>query len=228
MIVIAGHDHPVAAVGTGAAPGSVVDSLGTGEPVLAAWTGARPTPAEAASLVGRGLTIETWPSTGDPLLIWEGLRPGLAMETLLMASGIPRAELEGSLSEGGHAPASFDRAECMALERGEREPLRRRDLLNAPPSSWRLAWHALLDAYARDAANGAAAVRVATGATGPIILTGGGVRSSLWVNKKLDRSTSRLEVSPVTETGTRGAAALAGVALNWWTDASLMPEEDNE
>lgn len=228
LIVIAGHDHPVAAVGTGAAPGSVVDSLGTGEPVLAAWTGARPTPAEAVSLVGKGLTIETWPSTGDPLLIWEGLRPGLAMETLLIAAGIPRAELEGSPARGVHPPAPFDRAECMALERGEQEPLRRRDLLNASPSSWRLAWHELLDAYARDAANGESAVRAATGASGPVILTGGGIRSTLWVDKKLHRTTSALQVSPITETGTRGAAALAGVALNWWKDASLMPHEDNE
>jgi sugar (pentulose or hexulose) kinase len=116
----------------------------------------------------------------------------------------------------------------VALEHGDQEPLRARDLLNGSPDPWRLAWHELLDTYARDAAAGEEAVRSATGATGPIVLTGGGIRSSLWVEKKRHRTSSAVQVSAVTETGTRGAAALAGVALNWWKDASLMPDKDNE
>lgn len=228
LVVIAGHDHPVAAVGTGSAPGSVVDSLGTGEPVMAAWTTRRPEPSQVSDLVEAGLTIETWPSTGDPLLIWEGLRPGLAMATVLATSGLTREALEvGHHAEPAVCP--FGRGEVAQLEQGDPEPLRRRGLSDSSlASGWGSAWRDLLAAYARDAARGEGIVRAATGASGPVVFTGGGIRSQQWLAAKRAATTSETRRTPLSDSGTRGAAAIVGAAIDWWEGADRMPREDNE
>ncbi len=226
LIVIAGHDHPVAAVGTGSSAGDVVDSLGTGEPVLAAWA-APPPAAEVSDLVERGFTVETWPSTGDPLLIWEGLRPGLAMDAVIGASGRSRDELESAVWDAGVRP--FSRDEARALERGDTTPLGRRDLSpESALSTWRAAWTDLLHAYARDAAVGEQEIRRATAASGPLVLTGGGLRSSLWLAAKRAATSSPIRVAALADSGARGAAAITGATLEWWPDAASMPLEDNE
>lgn len=228
LVVIAGHDHPVAAVGTGSAAGSVVDSVGTGEPVLAAWTRELPTPQQTFQLVADGLTVETWPSTGDPLLIWEGLRPGLAMDAVLGASPFGRDALEDA-GAAEEPVEPFRREETTALERGDLTPLRSRRLgPDSTAAQWRAAWAGLLAAYAGEAARGERVVRAATGARGPLVVTGGGTRSDLWLAAKRGATDSELRVTPLTDTGTRGAAAIVGAALGWWPDAASMPFEDNE
>ena len=226
LVVIAGHDHPVAAVGTGSAAGSVVDSLGTGEPVIAAWTTARPTPAQISDLVEGGLTVETWPATGDPMLVWEGLCPGQAMAALLTASGLDREVLE-AVPPLDMIVGSFTRKATIALERGDPGPLDQRDLTRSSPvSAWQAAWLDLLAAYARDAARGERIVRSATGAAGPVVVTGGGTRSKAWREAKRKATTSEIHFTTLTDTGSRGAAAIVGASLQWWDSASMMPVQD--
>ncbi|WP_024287287.1 FGGY family carbohydrate kinase [Cellulomonas sp. KRMCY2] len=214
MVVIAGHDHPVAAVGTGARAGEVVDSMGTGEPVLAAVTRSTPRPshAEVARLVADGLTVESWPSTGDVALIWEGLRPGLAMQTFLDATRGDRAALDAQAPPPGTAGLPAPDA-VRTLEQG--------GACHLPegPSSWAQ----ILDHYAVMAAKGEQAVRAATGASGVTLLTGGGLRSPRWVAAKAALGATSPVVSQATETVARGAAAIAGMACGWWSDTADMP-----
>ncbi|WP_319457691.1 MULTISPECIES: FGGY family carbohydrate kinase [unclassified Mycobacterium] len=212
-VVIAGHDHPVAAVGTGAAPGDVVDSVGTSEGLLVAMS--REQLAKAAGpgpLVADGFTIETWPGTADLVVMAEGLRPGLAMQTLLEESTTSRAALDAAAPPPGIAP-DLDRSESLALERGELGKLR------CDP----LTWASVIDHYARLAADQEAALRADSAAAGRTVLTGGGTRSTRWMFAKHWFGAQEPVISDITETVTRGGAAIVGAALGWWPDAAAMP-----
>lgn len=210
-VVVAGHDHPVAAVGAGARPGEVVDSMGTGEALLVTTHAAGLDRERVADLVARGVTVESWPTTGEPLLIHEGLRPGLAMEHFLRATGGSRAELEAHAPPPGVVRA--DAAAVRELEAGGRCGLA------AGPDSWA----AILDTYARDAASGERALREISGAAGQTVLTGGGLRSSRWLAAKAVLGEPGVAISTATETVTRGGAAMVGVRLGWWPDTGAMP-----
>lgn len=211
-VMVAGHDHPVASVGTGALPGFVIDSLGTGEPLLASPP-VRTNAHDRAIIEGVDLSthsVEMWPSTGDLLVIAEGLRPGLAMSAFLALSGLTRAPLDLALPL--NPSRILEDAEVAQLERGT--------LAIAPTvESWsNLHWY-----FTRRAAELDAGLRHVTGATGPTVVTGGGIRSRPWVEMKAAASAEPLLVSTVMEAGTRGAAAMVGCILGWWQTASDMP-----
>lgn len=210
-VLVAGHDHLVAAVGSGARVGDVVDSLGTGEPVIAVAPSDRlGTVADVAALVSRGMTVECWPPTGTATVAFEGLRPGLAMETFLRSSGIDRAELDRA-APGAREAVPLDAKVVADLEAGLSGP--------AGPADW----GALLDHYARRASEGDQLVRAATGAQGPTLVTGGGTRSARWLAAKAAWSQRPLRIVLTQETAARGAAAMAGAAAGWWADAADMP-----
>lgn len=214
-VVIAGHDHPVAAVGSGMRVGEVFDSLGTGEAIISAFS--------RAADVGRDdliahldrdphLTFEVWPSTGAPLAVWERMRPGLAMRTFLEASGVDRTVLEAGALAPGDRPG-FSADDLAALQSGR---------FPGGPVDAR-AWGELIDAYVLLAAEGIGLVREVSGARGAAILTGGGLRSRRWREAKLALGGGPLEVSTVTEAAARGCAAIAGVAAGWWERPENMP-----
>ncbi|MBU4214993.1 MAG: hypothetical protein KJ792_10085 [Actinobacteria bacterium] len=215
-VVVAGHDHLVAAVGAGVGVHEVADSLGTGEPVLAVVGRGRVREAgEVADLVDQGFTVESWPPTGDLTVAWEGLRPGLAMDTFLQVSDLSRQQLDDAAPAPGQV-VPLDDAAVVALERGEP---------GAVPSG-PTGWAALVDAYARRARDGELAVRAASGASGPVVLTGGGTRSRRWVEAKVALLEGPGVLVRTQETAARGAAAMAGVAVGWWSAAELMPGLD--
>ncbi len=212
-VVIAGHDHPVAAVGTGAAPGDVVDSVGTSEGLLVAASREHlGRPSVLQSLVDEGFTIETWPGSDDLVVMAEGLRPGLAMQTLLAGAVTSRDALDVAAPPAGAAPG-LDRDESLALERGERGQLR------CDP----LTWAGLIDHYASLAASQELALRAACGVHGRTVLTGGGTRSARWMSAKRRFGAQPPVISGITETVTRGGAAIVGAGLGWWPDAASMP-----
>lgn len=216
-VIVAGHDHPVAAVGTGAARGDIVDSVGTSEGLLVAISPKQLADAGGAGpLVDGGFTVEAWPgSSSDLVLMAEGLRPGLAMQTLLDSSATSREALEAAGVPPGVAP-ELVRRESSDLERGE---LGR--LICSP-----LTWASLVDHYARLAAEQERTLRAVSGAAGRTILTGGGTRSACWISAKRWFSPHEPVVSNVTETVTRGGAAIAGSVLGWWPHAAAMPGAD--
>lgn len=212
-VVIAGHDHPVAAVGAGVRRGEVADSMGTGEALIAVVDAADdPRHRDAALAADPYISFEVWPPTGEPLVVWERMRPGLAMRSFVEHSGTDRASLEA------HAPASastgaVDEAVSLALERGEDGGL-------APTAA---SWAAIIEYYVALANRGQRIVREIAGAAGPTVLTGGGLRSPRWRRAKALRGRAPMVVSTIEETVTRGCAAMAGAAAGWWTDAQSMP-----
>lgn len=207
-VLVAGHDHLVAAVGSGARVGDVVDSLGTGEPVLAAST-ALGDGERVADLVARGLTVECWPPTGDPTVAFEGLRPGLAMAAFVQASGLQREDLDRLAPAPGSAPA-LDPAVVASMEAGQAPRLGPQE------------WAALMDHYAQQATHGDRLLREITGAAGATLVTGGGTRSQRWLAAKQALAGGALRVVTTQETAARGAAAMAGAALGWWPEPAAM------
>lgn len=214
-VMIAGHDHPVAALGAGARPGEVVDSIGTGEAVVAVvQPELAADPRHIPSLLDLDpyLSVEMWPSTGDLLVVWERMRPGLAMRTFLERADLGRTTLD-ALAPPPRQPRAMDEATSLALESGNEV-----DLVFDP-----VAWGELTDYYVVLAQRGERLVREVTGAAGVTLLTGGGLRSPRWRAAKATLATSSLDVSTVTETASRGCAAMVGVACGWWPSAELMP-----
>lgn len=214
-VVIAGHDHPVASVGAGVRSGEVSDSMGTGEAIIASLpaTPALTTTGLAAHLDrDPDLSFEFWPADGSLLAVWERMRPGLAMRTFLENSTSSREMLD----DGAAPPSSsvaFSGADLAALQAGRR--------VDSPYDA--LAWGELIDAYVLLANEGEALARAVSGATGATVLTGGGLRSRRWRQAKVALGPDRLEVSTVAEAATRGCAAIAGTALDWWPSAEEMP-----
>lgn len=214
-VVIAGHDHPVASLGAGARPGEVVDSIGTGEAVIAV---VRPDlaadPDHLPSLLDLDpyLSVEMWPSTGEQLVVWERMRPGLAMRTFLDRADLDRTTLDAT-APAPRAPRRVDEEVSLALEAGRAVDL----------AYDATAWGELTDYYVLLAQRGELLVRRVTGADGATVLTGGGLRSPRWRAAKAELATTGVDVSTVTETATRGCAAMVGVASGWWEQAEAMP-----
>ncbi len=214
-VVIAGHDHPVAAVGSGVRVGDVFDSMGTGEAIISALS--PDAPFDAAALAAHldrdpDLTFEFWPATGEPLAVWERMRPGLAMRTFLDAGTSTRDALD-AVAPPPRADPALSPDDIDTLQAG-------RDVGGAHDAR---AWGDLIDAYVLLAERGNRLVREVADARGATVLTGGGLRSRRWREAKLALGTPPIEVSTVTEAATRGCAAIAGAAVGWWPDAESMP-----
>lgn len=214
-VMISGHDHPVAAVGAGAVPGDVVDSMGTGEAVIAVM---RPDLAADPRHIARVLdadpqtSVEVWPPTAEPIVVWERMRPGLAMRAFLDRASLTRAGLDEAAPPPAR-PRLVDEATLRLLESG------------ADPGIVydSATWAALIDRYAVLAQHGEELIRSATGARGATLLTGGGLRSPRWRAAKAALARTPLEVSTVAETATRGCAAMVGTACGWWPEPDAMP-----
>ncbi|TGO05123.1 FGGY family carbohydrate kinase [Serinibacter arcticus] len=214
-VVIAGHDHPVAAVGSGVRVGEVFDSMGTGEAIIAALPTDPPlTRAQLVAHLDRDtdLTFELWPSTGAPLAVWERMRPGLAMRTFLDGADLDRQALDDGAGPPSATP-DLTAADLGALQEG-RSAVGPRDAH---------AWGDLMDAYVLLANEGEALARAVSGAAGATVLTGGGLRSRRWREAKLALGPRAIEVSTVPEAATRGCAAVAGASIGWWSGAEEMP-----
>ncbi|SBS71870.1 putative L-fuculokinase [uncultured Microbacterium sp.] len=214
-VVIAGHDHPVAAVGSGVRVGDIFDSMGTGEAIISAFSATAGFGAD--ELIGYlerdpDLSFEFWPSDGAPLAVWERMRPGLAMRTFLDGSDADRATLEMGAARPRRDP-SFSSADLAALQAGLH--------VDGPRDAH--AWGDLIDAYVLLANQGSALVRSISGAEGATVLTGGGLRSRRWREAKLELATGPIDVSTVAEAAARGCAAIAGAGIGWWPRPEDMP-----
>ena len=214
-VVIAGHDHPVASVGAGVRSGELSDSMGTGEALIAVMDSALaadPAHRAVALAVDPYVSFEVWPTTGELLVVWERMRPGLAMRSFVEYSGVDRDELDAG------APASslgtlVTEETSLAMENGDPGGL--------PPTPE--SWAELIDFYVLLANRGQEIVRSVTNADGATVLTGGGLRSRRWRQAKAVMGRAPMVVSTVEETATRGCAAMAGVAAGWWAAAQSMP-----
>ncbi|MBN9182748.1 MAG: hypothetical protein J0I66_07095 [Microbacterium sp.] len=216
-VTIAGHDHPVGVIGSGGDRTEVIDSMGTGEPLVVAWDAAASRGAHPSWPDQLGdLTVTAWPGTDRHMLLWETLRPGLAMRNLQRALRVDRDDIEFSAirveAEGLDLPT------LVAMQDGHVSP----DLLRRPAQE---AWAATLEGYAAASADAEVRMRALSGVTGTTLLIGGGLRSRRWVEAKLRRALHPVAMAQEREAVSRGAALLAGVAAGWWEAEGYPPAD---
>lgn len=215
-VTIAGHDHPVGVVGAGGERDEVIDSLGTGEPLVVSWQ-----PGATAGhpvLPGQpgDLTVTAWPGTDRFMLLWETLRPGLALSHLLDRIGVNRNDIEFAAIRIEAEPV--DAEALFRMQDGDVPDW----LLTLPPE---VAWAATLEGFAAAAATAERELRRLARIDGSTLLIGGGLRSRRWIEAKLHRASAPVAMAAEREAVSRGAALLAGVAAEWWQAEAYPPAE---
>ncbi|MGE3194429.1 MAG: hypothetical protein AB7K08_13305, partial [Microbacteriaceae bacterium] len=157
------------------------------------------------------LPVPAWPGTARVLLLWETLRPGLALRTLQTVIGQERTANAFAALRGDAEPIDFD---TLA---GMQEGIIPGAVRALAPE---VAWAATLEGYAAAATAAERGMRELAGVTGATLLIGGGLRSRRWIEAKLRRAIHPVAMASEREAVSRGAAIFAGVAAGWW-----RPEE---
>ena len=217
-VTIAGHDHPVGVIGSGGDRTEVIDSMGTGEPLVVSWNASADGGAAHPNWPDQlgDLTVTAWPGTARHMLLWETLRPGLALRNLQRALRADRDDIEFSAIRVDAEP--IDLATLVAMQDGAIPA----DLLALPAEQ---AWAATLEGYAAASADAETRLRTLSGVTGHTLLIGGGLRSRRWVEAKLRRARHPVAMAEEREAVSRGAALLAGVAAGWWAPEEYPPAD---
>ncbi len=215
-VTIAGHDHPVGVVGAGGERDEVIDSLGTGEPLVVSWSPEVGDPHPVLPGQPGDLTVTRWPGTERHMLLWETLRPGLAMSTLLGHLGLTRDDIEFAAIRVPADPIPVD--QLLRMQEGDVP----RHVLDLPAE---VAWAGALEGYAAAAAAAEVGMRRLSGVTGRSLLIGGGLRSRRWIEAKMARAAWPLAMAAEREAVSRGAALLAGIAAGWWEAEDYPPAD---
>ena len=239
VLAVAGHDHVVAALGAGAADAQTVfDSLGTGE-ALIAWLTDEPSTLRAEDLArftNAGFNVGLGLDEHDVVAL-AGLGTGNRFNLLL-----------GALAEKG-----FDREELLrAEERPSGDPEAIGATLNAEAAElidvlggpdWRdlegavaaivtrtvsdlatarVLWWAAVARATRNARDALVALgQLAPRATRRV--AAGGWFGNAGIREVRDRMLGPFELPPVRESGTRGAALLAGLAAGVYATRADFP-----
>lgn len=207
-VTIAGHDHLVGTVGSGAKADDLANSVGTAETVV----GRSASLPDVVAAVDRRLAVTVFPGGDGWAVLASAARPGLVLDAAAATLGQSLATLD-QMAEG---------AELLDAP-GLTESLRRREppvLPEGPPGA---VWHTLLHHLAALTAD--AAVRV-VGLLGPrrrLIVFGGGAASGPWMEAKAELAPLPVWRMAAPEAVARGAAVYAGVAAGWWPAPAAAP-----
>ena len=204
-VTVAGHDHLVGFVGSGAGVDDLVDSVGTAETVV----GRSAALPDVEAALGAGVAVGLFPGGDGWAASASAARCGQAMDAAATALGQTPAELDWLAAAGG-----------MVLDApGLVDSLRRRQPPALPAGDAADVWDTLLDALAAETA--AAVVRV-TGVLGPrrrLVVFGGGSVSDPLQAAKRRHVPIPVGRSPVADAVAKGAAhfaaTAAGLAPNW-------------
>ena len=208
-VTVSGHDHPVGVVGAGGDPDGITDSMGTGEPLVMAWSSeSDASDHPVISGIPGHLTLTSWPGTDRLMLLWETLRPGIGLGNLSNLLGISRDEIETEalavLDDSAVSASALEELQMGRLPQS---------LVGVPPAE---AFASAIEGYALAIQDAEKAMRRLGGVDGRTLLIGGGLRSERWVLAKARRSVFPLDAAVEREAVSRGAALLAGVAAGWW------------
>ena len=211
VLTVAGHDHQVAAIGANAAGvGDQLDSCGTAEALVRTVVPGLDR-AVVRGLADAGITVG-WHAAADHWCLLGATQGGLALGRILAMLGHPRDELDraalavSSPSVRVNAPA-FGRIDIHGI--GD----------DASPAQ---VWRAALETVTDQAAELHEAMTAASGPHRSFVVTGGWSTSQALLEVKRRRFGS-ISVSPITQTGARGAALLAGLAAGATTSADAFP-----
>ncbi|HET9123983.1 MAG TPA: FGGY family carbohydrate kinase [Solirubrobacteraceae bacterium] len=204
-LTVAGHDHLVAAVGSGLTRADqVMDSCGTAEALL------RPVPGDPsldlAAVVARGVNCGWHVLPGFYNLI-VGLRLGLEL--------VPLLERLGSASRGGLTPLDADALAWLMHDPGAPAPDRP---ASDPVRAWAEATRGAVSAAS-------AALEELRDLGGPIdeVLIGGGWAANPVLRALKQTAFPHPAYPQVAEPGVRGAALLAGQAAGVFSAAADFP-----
>jgi xylulokinase len=210
----AGHDHLAAAAGCGAAPGDLVDSVGTAESLVRRLRGGDPPgPGTLRRALGLGVAVSARPDGDGWAVLGRGPRAGVVLAAV--AAGLGRVPLE-VLDAGAVEGARPAMAELVDAILGGAEPA-------LPAMAAGELWGGLLEELARRTAAAAGLCAQLAGPAERVLVVGGGARSLPWLRAKARHLAVPLWRAGGAEAAARGAAVAAGVAAGWWPAAPAAP-----
>jgi sugar (pentulose or hexulose) kinase len=210
-VTLAGHDHLAGVVGSGAAPGDLVNSVGTAETVV----GRSPTLPDMDSALAAGVAVTLFPAGDGWAVLASGARAGLAVNDAAETLGMSPEALDAEAAAG----------EGTLEAPGLLTSLRERNPPALPDGPAGAAWRTLLDALSVCTADALERVVGVLG-TQPdarLVVFGGGARSEPWLAAKAARLGVPVWRTAAGEAVARGAAVLAGVAAGWWSSPAEAP-----
>ena len=198
-VTVAGHDHLVGFVGSGAGVDDLVDSVGTAETVV----GRSATLPDIEAALGAGLAVGLFPSGDGWVALASAARSGQAADAAATALGRTAPELDRLLAGAG----------AVVLDApGLVDSLRRRQPPALPTGDAADVWATLLDALAAETAAAVARVTHVLGPRRRLVVFGGGSVSDPLLAAKRRHVPIPVERSPVTDAVAMGAAHFGGVA----------------
>jgi xylulokinase len=196
--------------GAGVRRGSVANSVGTAETLVARTT----TLPDMSAALARRAAVTVHPGGQEWALLVSAARAGIVLDTAAQALGRSLDELD-RLAEGA-APMDVGDAvearEAMALPEG-------------PPGE---IWAGLLDALAARTAEALGRLGQLLGDPDRVVVFGGGSVSGPWMRAKAARLGVPVLRSTVASAVARGAAVHAGVAAGWWPSVDEAPTPEPE
>ncbi|MFP5376456.1 MAG: FGGY family carbohydrate kinase [Acidimicrobiia bacterium] len=218
-VTVAGHDHLAGAVGAGAGPADLVNSVGTAETVV----GASDLLPDVGSALDLGVAVSVRPDGAGWAAVASAARAGLVIAAAARALGRPPADLD-ALADGAaatvDATAWVEALAGTARGRGGGRP----GPAPAPPAGAPGAvWSGVLHALAARTWEAARRAEAVCGRPARMVVVGGGSRSRPWLRAKAAQSDVAVVRSTVGEAAARGAAVHAGVAAGWWQCAAAAP-----
>ncbi len=212
VLTVAGHDHLVAGIGVGVvAPGDVLDSCGTAEALVRVV--APPLNAEQVRRsVAGGVTVGWHLAAGRQALLGS-LWSGLALQEVLAELGIGEGDRAKLSSQARAADLSPLELELHSLDR---RPLQLPAGVG-PEGIWRGA----IDAVGAEVEAVLAHIETVAGPRRKVVVVGGWARDEAVLASKLSLGT--VEVPPVAEAGSRGAALVGGVAAGLFESVDTLP-----
>ncbi|GIF76661.1 FGGY-family carbohydrate kinase [Asanoa siamensis] len=204
-VTVAGHDHPVAAIGAGATgPQDLFNSCGTAEVLLRSVPRIL-TDDERATLVGLGIDAGRHVLPDHAVLIG-GMRSGLVMRRVLALIGAQDADRRAALDDGWSPGAGDGVTILPAAPHDNDVTIRIRD--GAGPDQL---WAATLAYLGEQTAALLAAVNSVVGEHRTAVAAGGWTRMAS-VRRAKAEVIPRLRISALEQPGVRGAAMFAARA----------------
>jgi xylulokinase len=207
-VTLAGHDHLAGAAGVGAAPGDLVNSVGTAETVLGLTS-------TAPDLV-RALELRTPVSVAPGGKAWVVLAGAArAGVVLAAAAGLLGHSIEELDAMAEDAPCVDAEAFLRDLQAGEGA--------GPPEGTPGGVWRGLLHALAERTAEAVARVAELVPARRMLVI-GGGSTSRPWVREKVALVPLPVVRPATSQAVARGAAVFAGEAAGWWPSPAAAPK----
>ena len=204
-VTIAGHDHLVGMVGSGAGPKALVNSVGTAETLLRALAEL----PDASLARAQRVAITVMPGGKGWVGLASAARTGLVLAQTARALGRSPDDLDRLAALGGPAGAMVDAAPMLvSIERGEQVLL--------PDAAPGAVWYGMHAALARRTWEAADRLEAVTGPASSLVVFGGGSRSEQALRAKVRLGRLAVLRSTAAEAVARGAALYAGVAAGWW------------